>query len=106
MALYQKTAKLTKFPRKKRPLFPAAGCGWDDVYYPQVVYSIFSTYLGLQVSFFLTAENTDLVSSFSELHHTLTAGEKKTRLKKISPKQHSSTETQTFQWSIKSQAIS
>lgn len=52
MALYQKTTKLTELP-KKRMLFPAAACGWDDVYYPQAICSIFSAYLRLYIYLFL-----------------------------------------------------
>jgi len=52
MALYQKTAKLTKLPSKRRLLLLAAVSGWGDVYYPQAVHSIFSTYLRFQIIFF------------------------------------------------------
>lgn len=41
-----------KIPQKEEAV-PVAACGWDCVYHPQAVYSIFSTYLGLQISVFL-----------------------------------------------------
>lgn len=43
--------QLIEFP-KKRLLFPVAARGWDDVYYPQAICSIFSACLRLYIIHF------------------------------------------------------